>query len=99
MANDPKCDSDYANLAGYSQGSSFIPVKAPIITSTKVDLFQIPQKSGYQSLKAAYPSYPTTYSYVQRPCCAGLLPVRPTPMHLRTPIPMHLRTPIPTHKS
>ena len=49
-----KCDSDYANLAGYSNGISYVPVKAPTISSIKVNLVPPQQKSGYQSLEKAY---------------------------------------------
>ena len=69
MSKDPKCDSDYANLAGYSNGISFVPMKAPTISSIKVNLVPPQQKSGYQSLKTAYLPYPSTCTKVTRPCC------------------------------
>ena len=69
MANDPKCDSDYANLAGYSNGISYVPIKAPTISSIKVNLVPSQQKSGYQPLKSAYLPYPSTCTKVTRPCC------------------------------
>ena len=69
MSKDPKCDSDYANLASYSNGISFVPIKAPTISSIKVNLIHPQQKSGYQPLHAAYLAYPSTCTKVTRPCC------------------------------
>ena len=60
-------NSDISKLWNNSQNLQ--PIRAPVISSIKTNVFQPFPKSGFQTLKSAYPYFPGVCNNVTRPTC------------------------------